>query len=222
MAPAAEDQQSQSRDINSGQRAGRAQSPAQGNQTQTPSYKFARTQEPLQFNATGNFNRSTCGIDFQPTTAAAIIDTAKSLSKTEKARARMAKAREEKAKKRSEKGGQSRLTESMESAAKRRSSRINKLVKGANHDREQSELSSEVDEFNMEELERQFRQDQFSSLPGERYSDRDFQPSSTLPERTGKVSRKRKQPHSDSISLSIRPSGQWKTLRRKPATSNRQ
>lgn len=220
VTPAAEDQQGQTIDIDREQRVGRAPSPARENQTQAPSYLFADTQEPLQFNATSNFNRSISGINFQPTPATATVDTTDSMSKIEKARARTAKAREARAKKRSEEGSQTKSTEITESAAKRRSTRISELVEWVNQ--EQSELSSELEEVNMEELECRFRQDQSPSLPEERYIVGDFQPSSSLPERTGTVSRKRKQLHSDSISLNIRPSGQRKTPRRKSAISVRQ
>ncbi|OKP12556.1 hypothetical protein PENSUB_1795, partial [Penicillium subrubescens] len=131
--------------------------------------------------------------------------TTSTQSRAEKARARTAKAREARARKAAE-----RKT-SNNTDGTRKSARITELAEEANQERLESELSSELDEVNMRDLERQ--------LEAHR-GDQDYQPSS--PPAQAEDSRKRKQPHSEDLSLSIRSSGKRKIYSRKSSTSRHQ
>ena len=159
----------------------------------------------------GNFldQLATEAIDFLPDTAAS---TGSSQSKADKARARTAKAREARAKKLKE----AKSTSQDDTTTRKQAKRATQLEKANNQ--AESDLSSVLDEVNMEGLERQLRADRVlttSSLPEERHSDEDFQPS---PEAT----RKRKQPHSEDLSLNIRSAGKRKTHSRKLSQNKRQ
>jgi hypothetical protein len=154
-------------------------------------------------------------INFQPDAAAS---TSSNQSKADKARARTAKAREARAKKLKEAKSASQDDTTSGAPTKKQARRAAHLEKANNQ--AESDLSSVLDEVNMESLERQLRAGRVltsSSLP-DRRSDGDFQPSS-LPEIP---SRKRKQPHSDDLSLNIRSAGKRKTHSRKLSQNKRQ
>jgi hypothetical protein len=148
-------------------------------------------------------------INFQPD---ATTSTNSNQSKADKAKARTAKARETRAKKLKE-----AKSASQDDTTTRKQARRTAQLESVNNQAE-SDLSSVLDEVNMEGLERQLRAHQVlttSSLPDERLSDEDFQPS---PE----ASRKRKQPHSEDLSLNIRSAGKRKTHNRKLSQNKRQ
>jgi hypothetical protein len=91
---------------------------------------------------------------------------------------------------------------------------MTEIAEGANQERLESELSSELDEVNIRDLERQLNSNLASSLSGQD-KDEEYQPS---PE----TSRKRKQPHSEDLSLNIRSAGRRRIYSRKSSISNRQ
>jgi hypothetical protein len=103
-----------------------------------------------------------------------------------------------------------------------KSARMTDLAETASQERIESELSSELDEVNMRDLERQLdthRRDQV------------YQPSSPLEstpsarEEEGEEeeeSRKRKQPHSEDLSLNIRLAGRRRMYSRKSSHAGRQ
>jgi hypothetical protein len=156
---------------------------------------------------------ATEAINFQPDVATSVSNQ----SKADKARARTAKAREARAKKMKEAKSASQNDTTCDAPTRKQARRAAHLEK-ANH-QAGSDLSS-IDEVNMKELERQLglgRALTSSSQPDPR-SDGDFQPSS-LPEIS---SRKRKQPHSDDLSLNIRSAGKRKTHSRKLSQNKRQ
>ncbi|OOQ82701.1 hypothetical protein PEBR_37738 [Penicillium brasilianum] len=159
---------------------------------------------------------ATDAINFQPDTATSTSNQ----SKADKARARTAKAREARAKKLKEAKSASQNDMTSDIPARKQARRAAHLEKANNQ--AESDLSSVLDEVNMESLERQLRAGRVltsSSLPNPG-SDGDFQPSS-LPEIP---TRKRKQPHSDDLSLNIRSAsaGKRKTHSKKLSQNKRQ
>jgi hypothetical protein len=141
-------------------------------------------------------------INFQPEGSQATSSSTQ--SRAERARARTAKVREARARNIAE-----RKTSS--SDASNKLVRITELAETASQERIESELSSELDKVNMRDLERQLRAHR---------GDQDYQLSSPLAQ--AEDSRKRKQPHSEDLSLSIRSSGKRKIYNRKSSTSRHQ
>lgn len=159
-----------------------------------PAIQFSTEPRTYQF-STGSRSAllSPGAIDFRPDRPSSQATTTSSAqSKADKARAKTAKAREARAKKVTERKASSSDTSN-------KSARITDLAETASQERIESELSSELDKVNMRDLERQLSNGIASSLAKHDLAkhdenDEDFQPS---PER----SRKRKQPHSEDLSL---------------------
>ena len=172
-----------------------------------PAIHFSTEPSTFQFSA-GNSSAlpSPGAIDFRPDrpSSQATITTSSAQSKADKARARTAKARETRARKIAEKKASSNDTSN-------KSARITDLAETASQERIESELSSELDEVNMRDLERQLDTHK---------NDQDYQPSSPPPASMG--DRKRKQPHSEDLSLNIRSAGRRRIHSRKSSRSNRQ
>jgi hypothetical protein len=182
-----------------------------------PTFNFSTEPTTFRFSAGSSFvPPPPSTIDFQPSGSQ---DTASSTqSKAEKARARTAKARETRARKIAERRTGSDNTDTDNTGGTRKTARITEIAEEANQERLESELSSELDEVNMRDLERQ--------LDAHR-NNQDFQPSSipeiTLPAPAEESrSRKRKQSHSEDLSLNIRSAGKRKTHSRKLSQNKRQ
>jgi hypothetical protein len=179
-----------------------------------PTFNFSTEPTTFRFSAGSSFvPPPPSTIDFQPSGSQ---DTASSTqSKVEKARARTAKARETRARKIAERrtGGSNNTDDT---GGTRKTARITEIAEGANQERLESELSSELDEVNMRDLERQ--------LDTHR-NDQDYQPSSlpeTTPPAPAEEGRKRKQPHSEDLSLNIRSAGRRRMHNRKSSKAGRQ
>ncbi|OKP08046.1 hypothetical protein PENSUB_5737, partial [Penicillium subrubescens] len=173
-----------------------------------PTLQFSTEHDNFQFSAGRTFAAPPLDtIDFQPEGPSSQSSTQ---SRAEKARARTAKAREARARKAAERKASSDTNDT------RKSARTVQAAEGANQERIESELSSELSselgEVNMRDLERQ--------LEAHRGDDQDYQPSS--PPAQAEDSWKRKQPHSEDLSLSIRSSGKRKIYNRKSSTSRHQ
>jgi hypothetical protein len=177
-----------------------------------PTIPFSTEPSTFQFSAGSSFLRPPLDdIDFQPEGPSSQATSSSTQSKADKARARTAKAREARAKKAAEKKANSDDTSN-------KSARMSDLVEEANQELLESELSSELDEVNMRDLE--------SQLEAHR-NDQDFQPSSPAESIAGSTAestaeepenRKRKQPHSDDYSLNIQDE---RTRRRQRARNTR-
>jgi hypothetical protein len=170
------------------------------------------TQEPFIFNT---FNSTTHSIDFQPSTTAAneaattarARKTARSEAtesqKEKAARARTTRARKALARKQEE---QSRYSKPTTRQVARQSSRVIDQLEQAN---QESELSS-VEDIDLTEIERQLNEDQA-------HSKTNFQPSSLPYIRT--ESRKRKQPHNETVLL-FKPRSSQRILKTPKATNS--
>ena len=168
-------------------------------------FQFSTEPSTFRFSAGSSFvPQPLDNINFQPEEPSSQATTSSTQSKSERARARTAKAREARARKAAERKASSNTD------GTRKSARITELAEEANQERLESELSSELDEVNMRDLERQLEAQK---------KDQDYQPSS-LPPRAG--DRKRKQPHSEDLSLNIRSAGRRRVHSRKSSRSNRQ
>lgn len=199
-------------------RNNRPSSTIQDDLPNVPTSQFSAEQRRFRFTAGSSFAPPPPdAIDFRPDgPRSQVCNGAK--SKADKARARTAKAREARTKKLTEGKASSNDTTNT-----RKSARITDLIEEANQ--LESELSSELNEVNIRDLEWQLREDHTASSLPERQSDRDFQPSS-LPESTtvarAKESRKRKQLHSEGLSLNARKAGKRKIYPRKASHTERQ
>ncbi|KAJ5369360.1 uncharacterized protein N7496_009120 [Penicillium cataractarum] len=170
-----------------------------------PTFHFSAAPSTFQFSAGSSFApRQLDNIEFRPEGPSSQATTGSSAqSKADKARARTAKAREARARKIAERKSSSNDTTN-------KSLCVISLAETASQERIESELSSELDEVNMRDLERQLESHK---------GDRDYQPSSP-PAQEGR--RKRKQPHSEDLSLNIRSAGRRRMHSRKSSRSNRQ
>jgi hypothetical protein len=169
-----------------------------------PTFQFSTTPSAFRFSAGNGFAPQHIeDIDFQPrgTSSQATTDSS-AQSKADKARARTAKARETRARKIAERRASSNDTSN-------KSLCVISLAETASQERIESELSSELDEINMRDLESQLEAHK---------DDQDYQPSSP----PARGARKRKQPHSEDLSLNIRSTGRRRTHSRKSSRSNRQ
>jgi hypothetical protein len=179
-----------------------------------PTFQFSTTPSIFRFSAGNGFAPQHIeDIDFQPKgTSSQTTTDSSAQSKADKARARTAKAREARARKIAEKKASSDNDSSARKSNARKTARAMDLVETASQERIESELSSELDEVNMRDLERQLETHK---------GDQDYQPSSPpAPAHAG--GRKRKQPHSEDLSLNIRSAGRLRVHSRKSSRSNRQ